>query len=304
MTTTPGATRRALGLVLLALVLAVTCGFLGRWQWNRHVVRDAVIARIEANYDAAPVPIEQLLGVPGRPVAATDVWRPVTAVGHYDPAHTSLLRNRPINEQAGFHVLVPFVVTGSSPGGSSPGGSPHGEPVVLVIDRGWVPTGELDRPDAVPAPPTGTVQVTVHLRADEPASSRSAPARQVQAISVDQVLSAGGLDPGGVDAYAAYGALAAERPGAPGSIGALPKPSTDPGSHLSYAFQWWTFALGSLIGFSRLAWLELHEPAPGSGPGPGQDPARRPRGPSAEDEEDALIDAQLDPAQASDIRSA
>ena len=146
------------------------------------------------------------------------------------------------------------------------------------------------------APPAGTVQITVRLRADEPASRRDAPARQVQAISVDQVLTAGGIDPATVGAYSAYGALAAERPAPPRAIGALPKPSTDPGSHLSYAFQWWTFALGALIGFGRLGWLELHEQEPRTGraarPGfPGR--GRVSRGPSAEEEEDALIDSQL-----------
>ncbi|QTE30736.1 SURF1 family cytochrome oxidase biogenesis protein [Pengzhenrongella sicca] len=274
------AVRRTLGLVALAIALAVVCGLLGRWQWQRHVARDAVIAGIEASYDATPVPLDELLAGPDAALAGGDVWRPVTVVGHYDTAHTALLRNRPVTDRAGFHALVPFV----------PDGAPSG--TVLVVDRGWVPTGEADRPDSVPAPPTGTVEITVRLRADEPASSRDAPAGQVQAISVDQVLAAGGLDPDRVDAYAAYGALAAEDPSAADSIGALPKPSTDPGSHLSYAFQWWVFALGSLIGFSRLAWVEWHEPDGAPGARRPAD-ARRRHGPSAEDEEDALIDAQL-----------
>ena len=287
------AVRRAIGLVLVGVVLAVACGLLGRWQWNRHVARNAVIAQIDANFDAAPVPLGQLLPSPAAAFATTDVWRPVTVVGRYDPAHTALLRNRPITGRAGFHALVPFMVT-------SPTGAPTvagaGRPAVIVVDRGWLPAGERDRPDTVTAPPAGTVQITVRLRADEPASRRDAPARQVQAISVDQVLTAGGIDPATVGAYSAYGALAAERPAPPRAIGALPKPSTDPGSHLSYAFQWWTFALGALIGFGRLGWLELHEQEPRTGraarPGfPGR--SRGSRGPSAEEEEDALIDSQL-----------
>lgn len=272
-----------MSLVVLAVVLAATCGLLGRWQWNRHVARDAVIAGIEANYDADPVPLAELLASPADPFGADDVWRPVSVVGHYDPDGTALLRNRPINDQPGFHVLVPFVVDGAA-------NRAPGAPAVIVVDRGWVRTGEIgDRPDVVPAPPTGRVEITVRLRADEPPSSRDAPAGQVQAISIDQVLEAGGLDARAVDAYSAYGALAAERPGAPAAVGALPRPSTDPGSNLSYAFQWWTFAAGALIGFSRLAWLELHELDPATEP---RSP-RRGRGPSAEDEEDALIDSQL-----------
>jgi cytochrome oxidase assembly protein ShyY1 len=142
----------------------------------------------------------------------------------------------------------------------------------------------------VPRPPAGTLAITVRLRADEPPSARQAPAGEVQAISVAQVLAAGGLDPRSVDAYAAYGALATERSVVPQDVGVLPKPSTDPGSHLSYAFQWWTFALGALIGFSILARRELHEIDPAAGP---TARVRRPRGPSAEEIEDALIDSQL-----------
>jgi len=285
--------RRAAGLVALALVLAVTCGLLGRWQWNRHTTRDAVIAQIEASYGADPVPLAELLTTPGAPLPDDDVWRPVTAVGHYDEKSTALLRNRPINGQAGFHVLVPFIVTG--PAGEQTTGQPAGaRPAVLVVDRGWVPTGaSSDRPDAVPAPPGGTVEIVVRLRADEPASARDAPRGEVQAISVDQVLTAGGLDPSTLDSYAAYGALATEQSGVPADVGVLPKPSIDPGSHLSYAFQWWTFALGSLIGFSILARRELHEPDPLAEPTRTTGRSARRKGPTAEEIEDALIDSQL-----------
>lgn len=277
--------RRAVGLVLLAASLAVACGLLGRWQWNRHVARDAAIAVIEGSYDAEPVPLADVLATPDDALGDDEVWRPVTVVGHYDAGATALLRNRPINGQAGFHVLVPFVVTGPGAG--------TGQPPVLIVDRGWVPTGDgAGHPDTLPAPPAGTQTIVVRLRADEPASTRAAPAGEVQRISVDQVLAAGGRAPGAVDAYAAYGALATEDGDAPGDVGALPKPSIDPGSHLSYAFQWWAFGLGSLIGFSILARRELQEPAPEgpSSPAPARTPRRK--GPTAEEIEDALIDSQ------------
>jgi cytochrome oxidase assembly protein ShyY1 len=53
--------RRAVSLLLLAVALSVTCTFLGRWQWNRHVARDAQIRLIEDNYSAAPVPLAALV---------------------------------------------------------------------------------------------------------------------------------------------------------------------------------------------------------------------------------------------------
>jgi cytochrome oxidase assembly protein ShyY1 len=274
--------RRAVSLLLLAVALCVTCTFLGRWQWNRHVARDAQIRLVEDHYSAQPVPLAALVATPDQALPGDITWRQVTVTGRYEADATVLLRNRPIGGMAGYHVLVPLVVVeGGEPG------------AVLVVDRGWVPTGEngVDV-TSVPAPPTGTVTVTVRLRPDEAASPRSAPAGQVQAISVAQVLAAGDAVPAtdSPGAYQAYGEVAAEDPGPDHALGTLPPPSTDPGSHLSYAFQWWTFALGSLVGFTVMARRELQD---GSAAGPTVRPERRRRSTSAEDEEDALVDSQL-----------
>ncbi len=76
----------------------------------------------------------------------------------------------------------------------------------------------------------------------------------------------------------------------PEGLGPLELPSTDLGPHLSYAFQWWVFAAGALVGAVIL--LRRDEPAPDCGrrpPPPRPAPRRRGR---AEEEEDALLDAQ------------
>ena len=80
-----------------------------------------------------------------------------------------------------------------------------------------------------------------------------------------------------------------------------PDPERTLGSHLSYAFQWWFFALAAPVGVAILARREATEDAllsrldPDDRPAPArartERPARR-RG-QAEEEEDALIDAQL-----------
>ncbi|GEA90202.1 SURF1 family cytochrome oxidase biogenesis protein [Cellulomonas cellasea] len=295
--------RRALALVLVALVVATGCAFAGRWQWNRHVARDALIRVVERNYAAEPVPLDEVLPAADAALATDDVWRRAVVTGRYLPEATVLLRNRPVESTPGYHVLVPLLI--------EEGGEPG---AVLVVNRGFVGMG-TDGSAAVdvPAPPAGTVEVTVRLRLDEP-RARAAAAGQVQAISVAQVLDqapdGSALD--GRTPYRAYGALADEDPAPVQALVPLPAPSTDPGSHLSYAFQWWTFALGALVGFCVLARRELvdarvadeDEPDGAGAPGPGDDgtppaasraprPARRDRGPSAEDVEDALIDAQL-----------
>jgi cytochrome oxidase assembly protein ShyY1 len=315
----PRTPRQWVTLAVGVVVLVALCLVAGRWQWNRYVDRDAEIQRIEANYASAPVPVAEVLPRPGAALGPADVWRPVTLEGRYASDATVLLRNRPVGGTAGFHVLVPFVTVPAP-------GAPEG--LVVVVDRGFVPLGtDAVTPGDVPAPPAGVVEATVTLRGDEPPSGRDAPDGQVQAISTDQVLAAG---PDGA-AWAegrtvgAYGQLRTEVPAPTTRLEALPKPDTDPGSHLSYAFQWCVFALGALAGFWLLVRRDRRDARGEAGAltagdllaaeDPGTARARREprsRRPTAEDEEDALIDAQLGaddapadgPRQASETSSA
>jgi cytochrome oxidase assembly protein ShyY1 len=275
------ARRRAAGLVLLAVVVATACTFLGRWQWHRHVARDAKIAVVEANWAATPAPLADLIPATGTVLDAGLEWRSAQVSGRYTPDATVLLRNRPVDGTPAYHVLVPLVVAGSGD--------------VLVVDRGWVPVGADPAvlPE-IPAPPAGDVDVVVRLRVAERPSDRAAPEGQVQAIDVGQVLAAaGGAAPEG-DAYGFYGGLVSESPAPATTLGALREPDTDPGPHLSYAFQWWVFALGALGGFGWMARRELVEEK--GSPAPSSAPPVRPHGRrQGRDEavEDALVDAQL-----------
>ncbi|WP_265523649.1 SURF1 family protein [Oerskovia flava] len=307
----PRTRREWVTLAVGVLVLVALCLVAGRWQWNRYVEREEQIAAIEANYTADAVPLTDVLPGPGAVLDPDDVWRPVTVDGRYEPDATVLLRNRPVGSQAGFHVLVPLVV--DEPG--SPG-------LVVVVNRGFVPLGtDASSPDVVPAPPEGVVEVTMTLRADEPPSDRDAPPGQVQAISTAQVLAAAGVEDAAWATGAtvgAYGALRSEDPAPATALRTLPPPDTDPGSHLSYAFQWGVFAAGAVLGFLLLVRRDRRD-AQGDEHGPvsvgdllaaqaaasdesagptgagGNRPRRdtRTRRPSAEEEEDALIDAQL-----------
>ncbi|WP_223305132.1 SURF1 family protein [Cellulomonas sp. B6] len=290
------ARRRAVGLVVVGIVVAVVCTFLGRWQWHRHVARDAAIAVVETNYSAAPVDLADVVPDPAATLPDADAWRSVEVRGQYLVDATVLLRNRPVDGTPAYHALVPLLVTDAAPGAFGP---PADAGRVLVVDRGWVPTGADGSADVdVPAPPAGDVAVTVRLRPGESPSTRTAPAGQAHSIAPAQVLAAGGVDGA---PYAAYGSLVSEVPAPDVALGTLAAPSTDPGSHLSYAFQWWVFALGGLVAFSvsaRREWtgtaaLPLGPTPTGGGPAD-PTPARRPRRARGRDEidEDAEIDAQ------------
>lgn len=298
----------------VAGLVAAGCVAAGIWQWHRHEQRSIVVDRVVANYDTAPVPLADLLAEPSRtagpttlPVLPPDAeWHPATARGHYltDPAGTgvaALLRNRPVAGVPGFHLLQPFRITEGELAGA-----------VLVVDRGWVHTGsDSSVPATVPTTPPGPLDLVVRLRGDEPASRRTAPAGQVYSIAVDQVRTAVGDGWPADTTLPFYGQAVTEDGVAPLGLGDLARPSTDLGSHLSYTFQWWVFALGALGGGVLLAVRESRADADegrrsgrteaaASGDVPtderGRPARRRParqRRPTAEEEEDALIDAQL-----------
>ena len=275
---------RVASVLAVALVVAAGCVLAGVWQWTRHQDRSSAVALVTANYDAAPVPLADLAG---DGLQADEVWRPVTVRGSY--VGTAVLRNRPVLGTPAAHALGVLEVAGGPWSGR-----------LLVVDRGWFPAAETGA--GRPAP-EGTVDVVVRLRAAEPAATRDAPAGQVQAIAVGQVLEAAGLPRGDV-VPDAYGVVATEDGSPPVDVTPVPRPDVDLGPHLSYAFQWWVFALGALVGGVVLLRREATEdadastasadaaPTRGGSPTPAAPRAPRRRRPTAEEEEeDAILDA-------------
>ena len=72
--------------LLLVILFAVACTYLGRWQWLRYVARAAAVHRIEANHNAAPAPLEQLLTTAQGALPDGLIWRPVTVTGSTSPS--------------------------------------------------------------------------------------------------------------------------------------------------------------------------------------------------------------------------
>lgn len=223
----------------IAVVFAIACGFLSNWQFSRNEERSAQLALVEANYDAPPVPLGDVLA-PGGDLSASDEWTPVRLTGTYLADQQLLVRNRPHGGTAAFEVLVPFRLDDGR---------------VLVVDRGWVPPGrEQADPDEVPAPPSGEVTVVARLRPPEPVpgSGRSADVGQVPTINLGLV----GDQVSVPVEQGAYGVLASEDPAPSVAPSPLDSPSEDPGPHLSYAIQWILFAV---MGFSFIAYVIVSE---------------------------------------------
>ncbi|MCM6760817.1 SURF1 family protein [Rathayibacter sp. ZW T2_19] len=231
--------RRWFGYLALAVVFAVACVLLSRWQVARLDEAATTNRLVTENWTADPVPLDGLIG-------RDDPWddaleyRPVEVTGVYETQDETLVRNRPYNGNPGFEVLTPLRL---------------GDGSVFVVDRGWVPVGqEQDSPDAVPAPPDGEVTVTARLQPSEGRiEGRSAPAGQIATIQLEDL----GAQLDEPVRTSAFGLLVAEDPQ---PIDTPPlaelKPVADEGLHISYAIQWVLFAL---MGFGGLGWAVRHE---------------------------------------------
>jgi cytochrome oxidase assembly protein ShyY1 len=222
--------RELAGLLALAVVFAVACVLLGRWQYHRFQSKYDADHVVGHNYRAAPVALGQLRPSGGPALPDSDRWRSVRVDGSYDLAHQLLVRNRPFDGTYGYEVLVPFV--------PADGGTP------LLVDRGWIPNGQTGQaPDSVPAPPSGPATVTAHLLPSERAKAATLPAGQFASIDLGAIASRTGIS-----LRPAYGVLAAESPRPTTAPSLLPEPDDGGywGVNLSYAVQWGLFAIAAL----------------------------------------------------------
>jgi cytochrome oxidase assembly protein ShyY1 len=213
---------------VLVVVVAVSFFALGLWQLGRHEDKQDAEAAARAAY-AAPAPD---IGAAG---ATPDVGTRVEVTGRYDAEHEVLLRNRVRDGEGGYDVLTPLRLDDGS---------------AVVIDRGWVARNVAERDAGQLEPPGGVVSVrgpmgaSRALESDDIVEERGGRAALTR-IDIDRIgqgvpyplrtvyVTAQWQDPGPVD-----------------GVPALPEPpAADDVNHLSYAFQWFAFALIPLVGW-------------------------------------------------------
>lgn len=244
--------RRWVALGALVIVLVAAFARLGFWQLDRLHQRRAVSARVTANLQRAPEPAAAVLATGRRPDADAE-WRPVRASGQYETGAQLLVRNRPLEGRTGSHVLVPLR-TAQGP--------------LLLVDRGWVPAAASAAMAAdVPPPPPGEVTVTGRVRVGEQVSDPGrlgrADAPQPSVLRLDPVRIGASLE---LPTYGGYVELVEESPTVSPAPRLLPPPdlavgAVGQGANLSYALQWFLFAVTAVVGFFVLARREWHEDA-------------------------------------------
>jgi len=263
------------GYLALVVVFAVACCALGTWQLNRRAEALAEVARIDANYDAEAVPVADALADP----AGFDVdqrWLVVALSGEYLGDEEVVVRNRPFGGSSGFEVITPFRLDDGT---------------VFMVDRGWIAQGSDGRPSDYTAPPSGHVQVEARLKAgEERIEGRTTTGIEFATIDLAELA-----DRVGEPAYTgAYGVLVQSAADAAEPPLAAARPLRDEGPHLSYALQWFVFALLAFIGLGWAANQERRALAEASGSPDAPRAPREPRKPPRERGDAAVEDEILD----------
>lgn len=267
--------RRWAGYLALVVLFAVACSALGTWQLNRRAEALAEVARIDANYDADAVPVAEALPDP----AAFDVdqrWLVVTLSGGYLADEEVVVRNRPFEGSPGFEVMTPFLLDDGD---------------VFMIDRGWIAQGSDGRPSEYAAAPSGRVEIEARLKAGEGRiAGRTSTGREFATIDLTELA-----ERVGAPSYTgAYGVLVQTGADADEPPLAASRPERDEGPHLSYALQWFVFALMAFVGLGWAANQERRALAEASASPDAPKAPREPRKPPRErrdaDIEDEILD--------------
>jgi surfeit locus 1 family protein len=221
---------------LAALVLVALFVRLGIWQWQRGEQRAAAAARFARGADA-------VLELGSRDVAEAPLYQRVGVEGELDASHQFLLDNRTFQGRAGYEVLTPLI--------RAPAPTP-----VLLVDRGWVPfTGSRARLPDVPLSAGGAVHLTGRvgvLPSPGLASGRAAPASTGPWPKVTSYPDMPQLEV--VLGRRLSSHILLLDPAEPfGYVRAWQPPGLPPLRHFSYAVQWWSFALATLILWALLS---------------------------------------------------
>jgi surfeit locus 1 family protein len=221
---------------IFVLAMCAMCVRLGFWQLDRLEQRRARNAAIRSA-TAEPPLVLPMARLPADPRALE--WRRAEAGGRYHHAGDMVLRGRSRQGRPGVHLVSPLVLADGR---------------VVMVNRGWVPSPDGTTADVRALRTAGLVQVRGVLLPMEARPDRGLPI--------------GGR--GGADTTWRRVDLAAARARSPGPLVPLylqelpegdraetppvpePLPELAEGNHLSYAVQWFSFAVIGLVGLAVL----------------------------------------------------
>jgi surfeit locus 1 family protein len=218
------------------LAMCALCVRLGFWQLDRLEQRRARNAVVLAGLSQPAGPLD---AAHVRRDSAALAYRRVVARGRYLPEAELVLRGRSERGRPGVHLVTPLLA----------------DSVVVWVNRGWVPAPDGTTPAERPAPPAGEVTVEGILQVVPVTEDRGSPSVSTRGDTTYRRLDLGVARrrvPHPV--LPLYLQLSGDTVGARRLPVAIPPPPLDEGSHLSYAVQWFSFALIGLGGLAVLLW--------------------------------------------------
>jgi surfeit locus 1 family protein len=219
--------------LIAALIVAAVCVPLGNWQYAKAQRKMAAQALLESRGRDAVVELK------GAPVDAASLdSRPVSVKGRFEPAGQFFVDNRVLHEAAGYHVLTPFHIDGSD--------------TRVLVNRGWIPAQARHSDTPQVATPDAALEI-----------------RGIAVIPGSRFFTLGGgdtspqpvwqnLDLARFTKLVAYPLLPVvvqlDAASPAGFAREWPRPDERFERHLSYAYQWYGFAISALLIWFAVAW--------------------------------------------------
>ena len=217
-------------IVFHVAVFGAAIGMLGlaRWQWNKHLDRDAFVAKVHEREDAEPTELARLLA--SKSPADIEYFR-VTATGTYLTTGQLTEINRTQDGVNGVNVLTPFQIDGGP---------------IVIVNRGFVADGTEPLP-----PPIGTLLIGGTARRSEArktgelTDNSDGASTQVRRVDLPLISKTLGLTVAPV-----YIDFIASKPAADSPPIPVPAPDLSGGPpHVSYTVQWCIFAVCAVVGW-------------------------------------------------------
>lgn len=214
-----------IGALLLAVLLPTFIS-LGLWQWRKAEVKTTMQVELDTRSSGFPV------AMPSAPADEESLrYRRVILRGTYDASRQVLIDNRLHQERAGYHVITPLRLEGSS--------------MHVLVNRGWLPAAADHRILPEATVPAGTIEVTgvaivpgqrFFNLAPQPASGWDPVWQNLDLGRYRQVVT-----------YPLQPVVIQLDPDAPGGyLRDWPRPDERAERHRSYALQWFGFAAASI----------------------------------------------------------
>ena len=222
-------------LVIAAVIVMIR---LGLWQLDRLDQRRAFNARVEEQLAQSALEIsEENL----RADLYNMEYREAIVLGEYDHDRQVVLRNQDWQGRLGVHLLTPLIIQGSDQ--------------AIMVNRGWIPYEDFEAGKLSKFDESGLVEVNGVIRRSQTKPRIGGRADQIPAEGEPPLQAWNWINVGGIAGQLPYELLPVYLQGSPeSSRNQMPyrtqlELDLNEGSHLGYAFQWFTFALILAIGY-------------------------------------------------------